>query len=556
MTRPSTVEEARAAVNRAGIIARRVVRSGMRYARVLPVGAASAVAGFLGAAATIALVERLHLSARTFAELVAAAFLGTAALVAAALGRRLGLQGPGEIVAVLAVCVASSSAVTLAARRRADMIAIAVRADLDLTEAAQLEQVRTALPEGFRFTRAAHHVVPEGWVSDRAGLLLEGVAPRGRFRLWILPRDWLGFRMDATAVATWPAILLGDNAFVCVEAHAARDPHSGRSDTGDLTHALSRLGWIERHSETPWPGSAVQADEVTERLVAAHCHDQASLDAAARTLVLLRVPASSFYRRFVTGRGSSEARQGAAYALSLQPTEANLAALDVLLRDPEAPGDLLLGAAWAAGKLRSSALGPALLDAFLRTRAAEPRRALADALGRARYAPAGPALLQVLTASSNGDDRTDGLLTALTDALASVRYTPALPALRALAERDGTGRTAILRLEPGWGEPLDGLRYQLRGPRDGVPSGQVTLFVENTGTTEASFSEALTGSFVIDGVSLPAPRRMYVGTRDLQPDEVGERDFDLRDHLRSPGTYRVHFERGGARSNTAMIVAR
>lgn len=73
------------------------------------------------------------------------------------------------------------------------------------------EQVRTALPQGWRITRTAANSTPDDWNTlDPRGFLVQGENAERTFRSWFVPKDWLGIRVvQPQRVVYWEGILSG-----------------------------------------------------------------------------------------------------------------------------------------------------------------------------------------------------------------------------------------------------------------------------------------------------------------------------------------------------------
>ena len=87
------------------------------------------------------------------------------------------------------------------------------------------EAVRKVLPRGWGITRTQPACTPEDWEtnSPKAGFLVEGGNGKDTFRVWFLPRDWVGIRKvrnKAPRTRYWEGILDGS---YCKTITAASD---------------------------------------------------------------------------------------------------------------------------------------------------------------------------------------------------------------------------------------------------------------------------------------------------------------------------------------------
>src|SRR6266536_570927 len=78
------------------------------------------------------------------------------------------------------------------------------------------DAVKKVLPLGWSVTRTQPGSTPDDWEnsSPRVGFLVEGSNGKDTFRVWFLPRDWVGIRKlpnKAPRTCYWEGILVGDH---------------------------------------------------------------------------------------------------------------------------------------------------------------------------------------------------------------------------------------------------------------------------------------------------------------------------------------------------------
>lgn len=430
------------------------------------------------------------------------------------------------------------------------------------------DRLKSILPDGWSVAQTASNVVPDGWISDSAtGTLLEGRRGADTFRVWFLPRDWIGVRKPDPARRRpnyWDGILAGDEHTTITLSTESTVPDLVRK-LGMSTPSLVNGGWGE--AERVFRGHFSAAEAEAERLIAARCPDRASRDEAAYSLVVLGIPAASVFRRAAL-EGTGDAREMSISALSHFPGDATVATVAAVLRDPATPDRARGYAGQVAGDLAAKELGPALLDALGLARDTDTRDRVILGIAGVRYAPAGAAVEKAME-----DTDSPHAKARFAWALAVLRHRPAAPAIRRLAEGPfptGTfkltkdaeedirarARLALLVLTGDWGAPVDGLRFHLEAPAEKVAGApiQVVIHVENVSDEAQSYFGAMEGKIVID--DRPHDRRMGPadGPDTLRPNAVWQSTEDLSAWIKAPGTYRVRYEKGAARSNTVTVV--
>lgn len=446
----------------------------------------------------------------------------------------------------------------------------APNASLSPSEVASVTEVRGILPEGWVITRVTARTIPDGWHSESAtGLRIDGQKGPERFSLWILPRDWIGIRKPGSTDARanyWAGILSGEKRTTITISSEATIPEKLR-ELGLSTPSIVNNGFAE--DEKVWEGRFEMAEATAERLIRAHCSDQAAHDEAALSLVELGVPAASVFRRsaLVASEGS---RSFSITALGYFRGPATVTVIATLLRDPSLPDRLRGYAAFAASGLAAPELGAPLLDALALTKSLDAQRTIVEGLARLRHAAAGPKVLVAMRAANHPDYKA-----RFANALAMLRYRPAEAEIRALAEGPfvpGSGkftredeesvrakaRLARIRLMGPWGAPAGDLSLLLVGPKEakrGNPM-QGTVYVEHTSDDVESHSTASSGRFFVEGLGFTRNMDPPNGLSTTDPLVMWRFERDLGEWLKNPGTYKIRYEAGGAVSNTVTVVVK
>ncbi|APR82792.1 Hypothetical protein A7982_08141 [Minicystis rosea] len=424
------------------------------------------------------------------------------------------------------------------------------------------------LPPGWAITHAARGVVPDEWISESAaGFHVEGRSGADVFRIWFLPRDWIGIRKPDPSRRRpnyWDGILANHEVTTITVSTERTIPEAIRA-MGLSTPSIVNGGWPE--DERIFQGRFDVAEAAALRLVSAHCPDRASKDEAAYSLIVLGIPAGSVFRRAAL-EGSGDAQSFAISALSYFPGQSSVSTITALLSDKATPDGARGYAAQAAENLASHALGPPLLTALGLAESGDTRTKIIRAITRLRHAPAAPAVLAALEATDNPHSKVD-----YATSLAAMRYAPAAGAIRKLAEKalavgkynltkeneEDLRRRAQLALKVltgDWGAPSGGVRFSLEGPKSaelGAPM-EVMLYVENVSDEVQDFFRSISGRIFINDV--PHDRRMLPtnGMTSLHPNAVWKSAENVGVFIKAPGTYRVRYENGAASSNTITVV--
>ncbi len=426
-----------------------------------------------------------------------------------------------------------------------------------------------ALPQGAAVTSVTPGVVPDGWVSDDpSALLVAGTLGKAAFKIWVVPRDWIGIRKPDPARRPdeyWSGIVA--NADAAAITMSSDDAISDALRKLDMTTtSLVNSGRL-----TTWTGRFDLANAAAEHLIATYCHDPAARDEAVYSLVVLGVPAANVYRAAAIDPTATErTRTFAIDSLGLFPGPLTSHAIAQVLGDPATPEKHRSDAAYVAEQLGDPTHGPALAFALAHTVDHDIRSKVIAAIVRIRYQPAAPAIYEALRHEHNPYYQAD-----LCAALASLRYTPAIAEIRHVADDpfkpDGNpldlrtdrelhdrARRALFVLAGTWGAPVKGWRFALQA-QPSVKLGEpihAQLFAENVSDQMMSYFAAVLGTLVVDGVAHPHAPTAIDGNDSFVPNQVITDDKDLTTLLVTRGKHRVWYEVDGAHSNELVIDVR
>jgi hypothetical protein len=209
------------------------------------------------------------------------------------------------------------------------------------------------------------------------------------------------------------------------------------------------------------------------------------------------------------------------------------------------------------------ALGPALVTALEVAHRGDDRVRVVRAVGRLRYVPGVPVLLQALRAEPSRSYKAE-----IGEALATLRATAAIPELHQLLDASTTEhdwlskeaidsvRRSLQVLEGTWGEPADGWRFSVQAPprvRIGARV-EITVYAENVGDAMLDYAGAILGTVIVDGVAHPRNITVYDGRASFAPAEVIDDGRDVTPWLTSRGRHQVQYAAGRARSNELTII--
>lgn len=444
------------------------------------------------------------------------------------------------------------------------------------------EQTRLAyglaakLPPGWTLTSGGLGHVPDGWRSlDLRTFEMHGKNAAQSFRVWFLPVDWIGIRQPdpvRTRTVYWEGVLM-DRRYKTITVSDLAAIHEAVHATGMNTPSLINSGWGE--GAALFKDRLTDIDQQTQELAGRFCSTSACVDEAAYSLIVLGVPAKTLTLNCAE-HGAGVAQAFCASALGYWGGPESVRVLNALVSAVSTPPRVRWYAASALEKIADPTSGPSLLQGLQLTPDADRNSAsaIASALGRIRYAPAGPALLARLAGER---DRGEQILYA--GLLADMRYAPAIPAIETLCEvttissdwmiahiSHGEPELALLRIKGPWGQPSDGIRLLILPPENPLASRpiQVAALIENAGDSDLVTGPgssvgflSIAGIWIVDGREYTnVDRPLFDGVMTLRVNGASVRSVDLSSLLSTPGTHSVQYRLLTAISNLLTIQVR
>ena len=428
------------------------------------------------------------------------------------------------------------------------------------------------LPPGTKITRTAADSPVDGWFSDSGpGYLIEGVAADGKtFHIFLVARDWIGIRQFNADRPVSEGTLVDKKCKAILEVYnpeAYRAAYKALMNLGMSTPSLVNSGWWE--ATKIFEGRMDQVDRIARDLMDRHCKTDAERDEAALSLVELGVPArGAFTERALKGKGL--AKNWCIGALGYFADKEAARVLAQVLNDPATPSISQRDAATGLAKIGEAETGPALMAAFGRTTDGAVSQSVGEALARIHYTDAAPKILEQMNSVKDQRGKAD-----YAKQLARLGYAKAIPDIEKLCKvKDFTAEWALdsgdrnyadsllemsyLRLTGPWGKPVDGVRLLLLGPAKAAPAGPVklALLVENAGDKVLNIIPYLSGNLFVNDVPHDVAPGMWDGLCTLQVGEVWIWPYDLSRMIAGPGSYKVRYEVGDAKSGTIYDLSR
>jgi hypothetical protein len=397
---------------------------------------------------------------------------------------------------------------------------------------------------------------------DRRGFEIDGENGEHKFQIWFLPLDWLGIRIpraNRLVPVYWEGVLAGNQYKIITDSedgavHRALDQLPARAPSlVNVPVFLAGYLFKDRIEEV---------DANTQALVRQFCHDEACLDEAARSLIVLGVPA----RGIILDRaehGTGAAQEFCVSVLGNWKWPGTLPILIGLASDPATPPQTQKVAAWALESIGDPSSGPALALLLHNTEFSEAAAMAAEALGRIRYEEAAPAILSWMVRAPNE--------ARFAQALASLRYKPGIANISILCQTQtfssdwilaAVTRTylgwlpeiALMRLTGAWGPVSDGVRLLLLSPSRSLAreSIKAAVVIENIGVTDLDIL-ASPGHVIVDGRNFDEPATIINGNVTLRINDVAPREIDLSHLIKTSGDHRIEYRLGTATSNMLIL---
>ena len=425
-----------------------------------------------------------------------------------------------------------------------------------------LKRITDSLPSGSSVTRVVENQVPDEWRSfDTRTLGIEGKNGERSFRIWIVPEDWVGIRLQKPVLPRYGAEVFLLEQFRMIP------------QTGDYAvyQSLERLRLISARISGQSKGLNTRNEEQTKALIERFCIDQPCRDEAAYSLIVLGVSARPAILNCAE-HGSGEPQETCLGVLYAWPDPETLRVLhDVLSRKPSVPASVK-AAAWSLRYIGvTAASGPALLEALRNEPGREAEGVLLDALADSHYAPAAPGILTRL-------ERAGKDCSKCANALAALRYSPAIPEIQKLVRTKDISsewlleehrrrasldlaipEVALLRLTAPWGASINGVRLLLIPPATVPASGKIQfaglLENESRPANNLLLMDFVSAAVIVDGKVYEHPIGVWDGPAHVPINAVTVRSFELPDDALDGKSHRVQIRAASAFSNEIVVTA-
>ena len=425
------------------------------------------------------------------------------------------------------------------------------------------------LPPGAKITRTVADSPVVGWFSDSGpGYLIEGASADGKpFRIFLVARDWIGIRQFNADRPVSEGTLGNKKCKVILEVYdpeAYRAAYKALMNLGMSTPSLVNSGRWE--ATKIFEGRMDQADRIARDLLDRYCKTDAERDEAALSLEELGVPArGAFTERALKGKGL--AKDVCVSALGYFADKESARVLTQVLSDPATPSTSQRHAAFQLAQIGDAETGPAVMAAFGRITDPEVSKWIGAALARIHYTDAAPMILERMNGEEDQRSKAE-----YAQHLARLGYAKAIPDIEKLCkvkdftaewaldagEKDYIGRLlemSYLRLTGPWGKPADGVRLILLGPAKAAAAGPIklALLVENVGDKDLIIIPYLSGNLFVNDVAHNMGPMMWDGFANLGIGSVWVWPYDLSSMIAGPGSYKVRYEVGDAKSSTITV---
>jgi HEAT repeat protein len=430
-----------------------------------------------------------------------------------------------------------------------------------------VKRLRAVLPAGSVITATSLDRTPDDWYTlDSRGFEVEGHDGEYNFRIWFLPRDWIGirrFEADRPRLVYWEGVLLGSDYKTVTDTDSV-PIYEAIERLGMSTPSLVNSGWDT--AQELYKNRLPEVAEQVKLLITRFCKDDPCKEEAAYSLIVLGVPTKSITMdcaEHATGR----AQEFCVSALGYWKGQDSVRVLERVISNPASTSRVQNYAAIALEWIADPSAGPTLLKALHTVSHPEAAAHTAAALERIRYAPAAPEILAQLEKETDPFYRT-----YYAKALATLRYQPAVPAIQKLCKTTDfssdlfwnkvretylgwSPEIALLRLTAPWGQPSGGIRLLLLPPIDPRLSApiQVTAVIENVGDKPLEIL-ATSGDVIVDG--MPYSHRDTVimdGNPWLRVNDVDGRSIDLTGLIIVGGLHHVEYRLESAISNQLIL---
>jgi len=431
-----------------------------------------------------------------------------------------------------------------------------------------VRRVRVVLPAGSIITATSLNRTPEDWYTlDSRGFEIDGQQGQDEFRIWFLPRDWIGIRRfaaDRPRLVYWEGVLLGSNYKTVTDTDSV-PVYEAIERLGMSTPSLVNSGWGT--AQEIYKDRLPEVAEQAKLLITRFCKDDRCKEEAAYSLIVLGVPAKGITMdcaEHATGR----AQEFCVSALRYWKGQDSVRVLERVISSPTSSSRVQYYAAFSLEQIADPSAGPTLLKALHTVSHPEAAAHVSAALEKIHYAPAAPEILAQLEKESDPVYQP-----YYAKALATLRYQPAVPAIQKLCRTTEfsadwiwkeqtdlcwSAGIALLRLTASWGQPSNGIRLLLLAPHDARLSApiQVTAIIENTGDRPLDIL-ATSGDVIVDGKTYSHRDTLIAsGGITLRVNDVTVRPIVLTGLITDGGLHEVEYRLENAISNQLTLNVR
>jgi hypothetical protein len=410
------------------------------------------------------------------------------------------------------------------------------------------QAVKKVLPAGWKVTRTQANVTPEDWETfmPRAGFLVEGSNGKDTFRIWFVPRDWVGIRKlpskprgpfyrEGILLGTYcKTITAASDGTFCARARHLFAPNS-RS-----TPSLCNGGYYE--AMKIFRGKFDQADRTARELIQRHCKTPEQFAEAAHSLVVLGVPARTVFLRAAREVQGMDRDLFCSVLGSMGGKDA-IGVLCELVTDARLEDQRRKYAAMALRHHTDRRIGPALHTALKQLREEDPLSTVVRTLVRVGHTVAAPDMLTAFRRIENSYYKAE-----VAQALAAFRHRPAIPDIRRFVESfrsnnqkpPAAAELALLLLTGDWGTPGASYRLHISAPAEAVLGQKLMLriHVENIGKEPLWTWHVSETDLVVDGKKPPVELELTLGgglMGHFYPGEVHTMTCDFSRRIVKPG---------------------
>ena len=361
-----------------------------------------------------------------------------------------------------------------------------------------VHRVSAVLPSDWAISRTAMDSTPDDWYTeDNRGIEIDGENAGRTFRVWFLPKDWIGIRQvqpQRKRLVYWEGILSGVDFKFIANSEDLAIHEVLQAGLHMSSPSIVNSGW--REAWALFKDRLSEIDVQTRSLVSRFCVNQQCRDESAYSLIVLGIPAPSLTLECAV-RAEGIAQEFCASALGYWGGPESVRVLNALVSDPSASPEVRGNAAHALRQIADPASGPALQQALRIASSPDTLLAIVMALEKIRYESAAPEILLRMLRDTPEPDRVH-----YAKVLATLRYKEAAPAIQRLCKTTAftadwifavqaegylswVPEIAFMRLTAPWGRATDGIRLLLLPPDySGSRPTRAAVVIENVGDSD------------------------------------------------------------------------